>query len=128
MSHEREQVGGQAAELIAQKEAQEDGIASRDETLRAQRGRLADLQDQRGALDVELAQRNMAVENLRERVQQKYHVALDGMRSECITITLADEGPAKVHVMTPEEMAASGVATDWAVVAEAGGGVAKADR
>src|SRR5205823_2342736 len=34
------------------------------------------------------------------------------------TITYADEGPAKVHVMTPEEMASSGAATDWNVVAE----------
>jgi chromosome segregation protein len=59
----------------------------------------------------------MAVQNLRERVQQKYHVSLDSIRSECITITYADEGPAKVHVMTPEEMAAAGAATDWAAVA-----------
>jgi chromosome segregation protein len=51
-------------------------------------------------------------------VQQKYHVSLDSIRSECITITYADEGPAKVHVMTPEEMAAAGAATDWAAVAQ----------
>jgi chromosome segregation protein len=69
-------------------------------------------------LDVELAQKNMTVQNLRERVQQKYHVVLDDVRSECITITLADEGPAKVHVMTPEEMAAGGAATDWNAVAQ----------
>ena len=64
------------------------------------------MQEQRGTLEVELAQKNMAVQNLRERIQQKYHVNLDDVRSECITITLADEGPAKVHMMTPEEMAA----------------------
>ena len=46
-----------------------------------------------------------SVQNLRERVQQKYHLNLDDVRSECITITFADEGSAKVHVMTPEEMA-----------------------
>ena len=71
-----------------------------------------------GALEVELAQKNMSVQNLRERIEQKYHVKLDDVRSECITITFADEGQPKVHVMTPEEMAASGAATDWAVVAE----------
>jgi len=60
----------------------------------------------------------MAVQNLRERIQQKYHVSLDDIRSECITITFADEGPAKVHVMTPEEMAAAGAATDWEVVGQ----------
>ena len=79
---------------------------------------MTQLQEQRGALDVELAQKNMSVQNLRERIQQKYHVNLDDVRSECITITFADEGPAKVHVMTPEEMAAAGAATDWNAVAQ----------
>src|SRR5204863_4592309 len=43
---------------------------------------------------------------------------LDDIRSECITITFANEGPAQVHVMTPDEMAASGAATNWEAVAE----------
>jgi chromosome segregation protein len=60
----------------------------------------------------------MTVQNLRERVQQKYHVNLDDIRGECITITFADEGPARVHVMSPEEIAAAGAATDWDVVAQ----------
>src|SRR5208283_475915 len=64
------------------------------------------------------AQKNMSVQNLRERIQQKYHVNLDDVRSECITITFADEGPAKVHVMTPDEMAATGTATDWNAVGQ----------
>jgi len=68
-------------------------------------------------VDVELAQKDMAVQNLRERIQQKYQVRLDDVRSECITITVAEEGTARVHVMTPEEMAASGAATDWNAVA-----------
>jgi chromosome segregation protein len=67
---------------------------------------------------VELAQKNMAAQNLRERIQQKYHISLDDVRSECITITYADEGPAKVETMTPEEMAQAGVATDWNAVAQ----------
>ena len=79
---------------------------------------MTELQERRGALEVELAQKNMAVQNLRERIQQKYHLKLDDIRSECITITFADEGTARVHVMTPEEMAASGGATDWKAVAE----------
>jgi len=40
------------------------------------------------------------------------------VRSECITITIADEGPPKVQTLTPEEMATSGAATDWNAVAE----------
>ncbi len=106
------------AELTGRKDSQESDITAREENLRGQRSRLTELQNQRGALDVELAQKNMSVQNLRERIQQKYHVNLDDVRSECITITLADEGPAKVQTLTPEEMAASGAATDWDAVAQ----------
>jgi chromosome segregation protein len=118
LQHEREQVNTLAAELSARKQAQETDVTAREEHLRGQRSRLTQLQEQRGALDVELAQKNMSVQNLRERIQQKYHVNLDDVHSECITITFADEGAAKVHVMTPEEMAASGAATDWTTVAQ----------
>jgi len=86
--------------------------------LREERKRLSDIQTQRSAIDVELAQKAMAVQNLRERIQQKYQLILDDIRSECITITFADEGAPKVQTLTPDEMAAAGAATDWAVVAE----------
>jgi len=111
-------VNAQLADLLAQKQTQETDIASREENLREQRRRLTGLQEQRGALDVELAQKDMAAQNLRERIQQKYQVSLDDVRSECITITIVVEGPAKIHVMTPDEMAASGAATDWNAVTE----------
>jgi chromosome segregation protein len=118
LQHDREQVNAQTAELFAQKQSQEGDVAAREEGLREQRRRLADVQQQRGTLEVELAQKNMSAQNLRDRVQQKYHLNLDEIRSECITITFADEGAAKVHVMTPEEMAAAGGATDWVAVAQ----------
>ncbi|HTV61215.1 MAG TPA: chromosome segregation protein SMC, partial [Verrucomicrobiae bacterium] len=118
ISHEREQVNAQAAEWLGQRNSQEAGVSSREEGLRSQRNRLTGLQNERGAIEVELAQKTMSVQNLRERIQQKYHVNLDDVRSECITITLADEGPAKVQTLTPEEMAASGAATDWNAVAQ----------
>jgi chromosome segregation protein len=117
LQHQRELVNTQAAQLLGQKQDQESEISLREEALREQRRSLTELQEKRGALDVELVQKNMSVQNLRERIQQKYHVNLDDVRSECITITLADEGPARIHVMSPEEMAASGAATDWAEVA-----------
>jgi len=116
LQHDREQVNAQTAELLAQKQSQETNVVAREEQLREQRRQLTQLQEQRGTLDVELAQKNMSVQNLRERIQQKYHLNLDDVRSECITITFADEGAAKVHVMSPEEMAAAGAATDWNAV------------
>jgi chromosome segregation protein len=117
LAHEREQVSAQAEELLAQKQAQETEVAAREEALREQRRHLAEIQQQRSALEVELARKTMAAQNLRDRVQEKYHVRLEDIRSECITITFAEEGPPKVHVMTPDEMAAAGVATDWSTVA-----------
>jgi len=118
LTHEREQVNSQAAGLLGRKQTQEAGVTGRDEALREQRRRLTGLQDSRGAIDVELAQKQMAAQNLRERIQQKYHLNLDDIRSECITITYADEGPAKVQTLSPEEMAASGAGTDWNAVAQ----------
>ena len=43
---------------------------------------------------------------------------LDDIRSECITITFADEGAPKVETISPEEMANRGMATNWDQVAE----------
>jgi chromosome segregation protein len=60
----------------------------------------------------------MAVENIRTRVREKYQINIDDVRSECITITIADEGPAKVQTLTPDEMTAQGASTDWNAVAE----------
>jgi len=118
LQHEREQVNAQTAETINLKNLREAEIGGRDEALRTQRARLTDLQGRRGALEVELAQKNMSVQNLREKVQQKYHLNLEDIRSECITITHAEEGQPKVETLTPEEMAASGAGTDWTAVAQ----------
>ncbi|HEX3800994.1 MAG TPA: chromosome segregation protein SMC [Verrucomicrobiae bacterium] len=118
LQHEREQVNTQAAALLGEKEMQEVDISAREDALREQRRRLTECQQQRGTIEIELAQKTMSVQNLRERIQQKYHLNLDDIRSECITITYADEGPAKVQTLTPEEMAASGGATDWNAVTE----------
>ena len=116
-SHEREQVNTQIAASLNQKNSQGAEVSRHENHLRLQRSQLAELQNQRSVMDVELAQKNMLVQNLREKIQQKYHVNLDDIRSECITITYADEGPAKVQTLTPEEMAKSGAATDWNAVA-----------
>ncbi|MGH7967809.1 MAG: chromosome segregation protein SMC, partial [Limisphaerales bacterium] len=118
LQHEREQVNAQVAELLSQKQSQESGIAEREESLREQRRSLTERQERRSSIEIELAQKNMTVQNLRDRVQQKYHMNLDDVRGECITITYADEGPARVHTLSPEEMAEAGASTDWDVVAQ----------
>jgi len=118
LRHERETLGQQIAELEQRRDALETDILTRESALRDQRVRLSDLQTRRGQIDVELAQRRMSVQNLQERILQKYQLPIEEIRSECFTVTVADEGPPRVHVLTPEEMAASGVGTDWNLVAE----------
>jgi chromosome segregation protein len=115
---EREAVQAQAADLAIQKASLESDLTQAEERLRAHRRQLAAGQERRGVLEVELAQKQMATQNLREQIQQKYQVNLDDLRSECITITIADEGPAKIETLTPEEMATRGLATDWDAVAQ----------
>src|SRR5205823_2031415 len=67
LQHERDQVNNQKAELLAQKQTQDSEIDSREEGLREQRRVLSEIQEKRGALEVELAQKNMSEQNLRER-------------------------------------------------------------
>ncbi|MDB6036489.1 MAG: condensin subunit Smc [Verrucomicrobiales bacterium] len=118
LQHQRDQVNTQMAELSEHKVVQVNGVEEREEALRDRRRRLVELQSQRGTLEVELAQKGMTVQNMRQRVQEKYQVNLDDIRSECITITIASEGPASVETITPEEMQTRGLATNWSAVAE----------
>ncbi len=118
LRHDRETLGQQVADLQQRRDSQESDILQREASLRDQRARLADLQARRGQIEVELAQRRMSLQNLQERVLQKYQIRIEEVQTECITVTTADEGPPRVHVLSPEEMAASGIGTDWNVVAE----------
>lgn len=118
LAQQREEVSRQLASLAGQRDVQAAEIERQEHGLREQRRLQADLQGQRATLDVELAERRVSVQNLRDRIQQKYQISLDEVRSECIHITFASEGPAKVVVVTPEEMSNAGVATDWNAVAD----------
>lgn len=118
LQNERERVNVQAAELLQEKQSQERVVIVNEEHLRDRRRQLTEAQQMRSSIEIELAQKTMTVQNLRERIQQKYQVNLEEIRSECIQITIADEGPAKVETLTPEQMAEAGVGTNWAAVAE----------
>jgi chromosome segregation protein len=118
LRHDRDQVNVRLAELASEKESREHDISAREEDVRSQRRNLEGLQQQRGGVEIELAQKRVGLQNLRDRVQEKYQLNIDDVRSECITITIATEGPPRIQTLSPEEMAASGAATDWNAVAE----------
>jgi chromosome segregation protein len=113
LQKEREETSVQITDILQRKQACEADVARRDEALRELRRNVGDQQQQRSTVEIELAQKEMSIQNLRERIQQKYHLVLDDIRSECITITLADEGAPKVQTLSPEDMAQAGLATDW---------------
>ncbi|MBG87193.1 MAG: chromosome segregation protein SMC [Verrucomicrobiales bacterium] len=118
IDHEREQNSHSINNLSTSRSEEDSKVREREESLRGDREKLNQLQEKRSALDVELAQKEMTIENLREKIEQKYNVRLDDIESECITITYADSGPAKVETVSPEEMEEQGVATNWEEVAE----------
>ncbi len=118
LRNEREAVSEQIAARLTEKSEQEAQVLKREEALREHRSRLTRAQQERGQLEVELAQKTMSIQNLRDRVQEKYQLNLDDIRGEGIRITLADEGPPRVETLSSDEMQAAGLSTNWGAVSE----------
>jgi len=116
LRHEREEVSQDAATLVDHRNNAAAETESRDLALADQRNSLSDQQEQKRESDVELAQKQMAQENLIERIKHRYDIDLRELRGECITITITDNGKASVETLAPDEVAARGVATDWEAV------------
>lgn len=105
-------------ELQSQKQSIVENIRMEETRLREFRGQINQIQTDLTRLEVEIAQKNMHIESLIERIRERYQVDIREIPTECITITLADNGPPEVHKLTPEEMEESGAGTDWELVEE----------
>jgi chromosome segregation protein len=117
LRHERETLGQQIADLQQRRDAQETDILERESALRDQR--TASTTSRPAAARSMSNSPSGACPSKTSRNASPEVPAPDrGGPLECITITLADDGPPRVHVLTPEEMAASGAGTDWDAVAE----------
>ena len=81
VQHERDQLGLRTADLLAQRDAQADDIATREEALRNSRRRLTEQQELRSAAEVDLAQKEMGLRNIVERIQERYQINLADVRS-----------------------------------------------
>ena len=91
-------------------------MEEREEALRSIREELSTSQERRSKLEVELAQNNMMVENLCERIQEKYQVVLQEVEPKCLKVSGDDSDSIKVEIATDEET--EGFETDWGRVEE----------
>lgn len=105
-------------ELQVARAAAEQQLTQLQDQLRTLRQEAHQSQQKLRDAEIALAQKQLMAQNIKDQIRQRYQVDLDQVRSECIRIIFADEGPAKVYVVPPEEMAASGLATDWDAVAQ----------
>jgi len=101
----REQSQQQLAGLQHQRTEVATGIQHAEDELRAVRKQGAEAQERKSGFDVALAQKRMGIQNLKDRIWQKYQTNLDEIRGDTITITVADQG-ATVSQQVPLE-------TDW---------------
>ena len=90
----REQSQQQLGGLQHQRGEVATGIEHAEAELRALRKQASEAQEQKSAIDLQLAQKRMEIQNLRDRAWQKYQVNIEDVRADTITITVADQGPA----------------------------------
>ncbi len=86
----QQQIGG----LQHQRGEVATGIEHAEEELRAVRKQANEAQSQKSGLEIQLAQKRMETQNLKDRVWQKYQINIDDVRGDTINITVADQGPA----------------------------------
>jgi chromosome segregation protein len=94
LSAVREQSQQQLSGLQHQRAEVATGIDHAEAELKTLRQQAADAQQQKSGFDVQLAQKRMEIQNLKDRVWQKYQVNVEDVRGDSITITVADHGPA----------------------------------
>ena len=82
------------------------------------RNSLTELQERKGEIEVELTQKRMSLNQLVERIREKYSVELSDVRGDCITINITDNGQTTTETVTAEEMSGDAQPTDWEAVAE----------
>ena len=97
----QQQIGG----LQHQRGEVATGIEHAEEELRAVRKQANETQSQKSGFEVQLAQKRMEAQNLKDRVWQKYQVNVEDVRGDMINITVADQGPA-ITEQVP-------IPTDW---------------
>ena len=69
------------------------GIEQAEEELRGIRKQASDAQSQKSGFEVQLAQKRMESQNIKDRIWQKYQLNIEDIRGDLINITVADVAP-----------------------------------
>jgi chromosome segregation protein len=118
LRHERSTVADQVAIKLEEKAALDADIQTREERLRDHRGRLTQIQTRRGQIDVELAQKTMSVESLREKITEKYQLRMEDIGPEVLRVVVPEDGGIpKIEVLEVGKGGEGEVeVTDWGLV------------
>ena len=117
-SHERNIVSEQTVGLVAQKREQDGAIQQRDGILTEHRQRLNEVQNRKGVLEVELAKKLSKLENLCNRIEERYQIALDQVESENVPLNPLPEGEASTEAEPRPDVEIFDENTDWGSVRE----------
>ena len=112
----RDELQRQLREQQEQRHAFALRIAELEESVRVQRRQMDEAKTERNTHELHLAEKRMAMQNLKERIGRQYQLNLDELPPEVLKITIADSGLPQTTTLTPEETAAAGLAPDWAAL------------
>jgi chromosome segregation protein len=93
LASSREQLQQRLAGLQRQRGEVATGVEQAEEELRLLRKQTSDAQQQKSKFEIEAAQKRMELQNLKDHVWQRYQLNIEEVRSDSITITVADQGP-----------------------------------
>jgi chromosome segregation protein len=89
----REQSQQHISGLQHQRSEVSTGIDQAEEELRGLRKEANDAQSRKSGFEIQLAQKRMESQNLKDRVWQKYQINVEDVRADLINITVADQAP-----------------------------------
>ncbi|MBI5821835.1 MAG: chromosome segregation protein SMC [Verrucomicrobia bacterium] len=112
----RDELQRQLREQQEQRHAFALRIAELEESVRVQRRQIDEARTEHNTIDLQLAEKRMAMQNLKERIARQYQLNLDELPPEVLKITIADTGQPQTTTLTPEETAAAGLGPDWAAM------------
>ena len=113
---DRESANARVAQLTQQRNEQAAQAEHREMKLSDKRASHIEMQERKGEIEVELAQKQMMQGQLVERIREKHDLDLLDIQGEITTINITDNGQTTTETVTSEETKAPGETVDWETV------------